>query len=161
MHEIVERAQRFLDRRPRVGDVLIIQVDIISAETAQAGLDLAQDVATRGTLKAARGVHRAGEFGRQHDVLAAIAEDLAEARLGAAARVAIGVGFVEECDAEVERLVDDLAGRCEIDAAAKIIAAEAYHRDLQAGLSEISLFHPFPRSDQSAKVAKISSSAVS
>ena len=66
-------------------------------------------------------------------VLSAVAEDLAEIRFGGAVRVAIGVGLIEERDPEVEGLVDDLAGRGEIDATAAIVAAEAGYRDLQAG----------------------------
>src|SRR6516164_5750637 len=96
----------------------------------------------------ARRVHRAGKLGRQHDVLAAVAEDLAEAALGAAARVAIGVGLIKERDAEIERFMDDLAGRGEIDAAAEIVAAETDRRDLQAGFPEISLLHPFRLPDR-------------
>src|SRR6266852_1298743 len=41
--------------------------------------------------------------------------------------------------------MDDLAGRFEIDAAAKIVAAEADDRDPKTGLAEISLFHLLPR----------------
>ena len=55
--------------------------------------------------------------------------DFAKARLGAAARVAVGVGLVEERDAEVERLVDDPARRLKIDAAAKIV--EQFQLDLR------------------------------
>ena len=89
----------------------------------------------------AGGIHRPCEFGRQHDVLATLAEDLAEARLGAAARIAIGVGFVKKGDAEVERLVNDPLRRLEIDAAAEIIAAEPHHRHKKAGSAETTLFH--------------------
>jgi hypothetical protein len=63
-------------------------------------------------------------------------------------RVAIGVGLIEERDPEVEGLVDDLAGRGEIGATAAIVATEAGNRDLQAGLSEISLLHLFRLRDQ-------------
>ena len=65
----------------------------------------------------------------------------AETRLGAAPRITIGVGLVEERDTEVERFVDDLTGCGEIDAAAKVVTAKADNRDLQTRLSEISLFH--------------------
>jgi hypothetical protein len=74
----------------------------------------------------------ARELGRQHDVLAAIPEDLAETRFRAAARIAVGVGLVEERDPEVERLVDDLSGCLEIDAATEIVAAQTDDRDAEA-----------------------------
>src|SRR3546814_20136834 len=60
---------------------------------------------------------------RQHDVLAARAEDLAHLRLGAA-HVAIGIGGVEQGDAEIECLVDHLARGFEIEAHLEIVAAE-------------------------------------
>src|SRR6266478_2903369 len=110
--EIVERPQGLLDRRQRIRLVLLVEVDPVGLQPSQAGLDLGHDVAARGALKAAGGVHRPRELRRQHNVLAAIAE---------------------------------------------IVAAEADHRDQEARLPEISLFHPFDHS----KAAKISSSAVS
>src|SRR5215207_11066810 len=73
--------------------------------------------------------------------LRALAEDLAEEALRAAA-LAIDVGGVEERDAEVERLVDDLAGRLEVDAAAEVVAAETDERHPKARRSEIALLHP-------------------
>ena len=33
-HEVVERAQGLLDRRPRVGDVLIVEVDLVGVRAA-------------------------------------------------------------------------------------------------------------------------------
>ena len=87
------------------------------------------------------GVHRARELGGQHDALAAVAEDLAEARLGAAPRVAVSVRLVEKVDAEIERLVHDLPCLLEVDTAAEIVAAEPDHGDAEPGLPEISLFH--------------------
>src|SRR6185312_419279 len=81
-----------------------------------------------------------GIFGRQHDVLAAVAEDLAEDRLGAA-HVRVNVGGVEQRDAEIDRLVDHLARGFEVDAHAEIVAADADCGDAQAGAAEIANFH--------------------
>src|SRR5271167_1427709 len=78
--EIIERPQGLLDRRQRIGLVLLVEIDPVGLEPSQAGLDFAHDVTARGTLKAARGIHRPREFARQYDVLSAITEDLAEAR---------------------------------------------------------------------------------
>ena len=56
------------------------------------------------------------------------------------AALAIGIGGVEQRDAEIERLVDHLAGRLEIDAAAEVVAAETDRRHAQAGCAEIADF---------------------
>src|SRR5207248_10796430 len=50
MDEIVERPQRLLDRGPRTGDVLIVEVEAIGAEAPEAGLDCRHDVGARGSL---------------------------------------------------------------------------------------------------------------
>ena len=71
---------------------------------------------------------------------AVVAEDLAHHRFGPAA-VAVGVGGVEQRDAEIERLVDHRARGVDVDAAAEVVAAEADGRDAQAGLAEIANFH--------------------
>src|SRR6185369_4702590 len=84
--------------------------------------------------------HRHGKFRRQHDVLAAVAEDLAETGLRASL-VAVDVGGVEQGDAEIERLVDDLARGFEIDAPAEIVAAETDAGYEQARSAKIALFH--------------------
>src|SRR5271163_99169 len=94
--EIVERAHGLLDRGQRVGLVLLIEIDPVGPQAAQAGLDLGDDIAAGRALKPPRAVHRSGELGRQNDILAAVAEDLAEAGLGTAAGVAISVGFVKK-----------------------------------------------------------------
>src|SRR5207244_705747 len=80
--EIVECPQGLLDRRQGIRLVLLVEVDPVGLQPSEAGLDLGYDVAARGALKAAGRIHRSGEFGRQHDVFAAVAEDLAETSLG-------------------------------------------------------------------------------
>jgi hypothetical protein len=89
---------------------------------------------------ALRLVHHHGELGGEHDLLAAVAEQLAERGLRPAA-VAVDVGGVEQRDAAVECLVDHRARRREVDAAAEIVAAEPDHRHAQARLAEIADFH--------------------
>src|SRR6266478_8125752 len=76
--EIVERPQGLLDWCARIRLVLLVKVDPVGFEPSQAGLDLGDNVVARGALEAAGGIHRSGELGRQHDLLAVIAEDLAE-----------------------------------------------------------------------------------
>ena len=121
-------------------------------EAPQAVLDRLHDVGARAALHPAGIVHVHAELRRQHDVLAALAEDLAEEALRAAA-LAIDVGGVEERDAEIERLVDDLAGRLEVDAAAEIVAAETDERHPKARRSEIALLHPILPHAQPRKLA--------
>jgi len=129
--EVVEGAQRLLDRRQRVGAVELVEVEPVGLEPPQAVLDRLHDVGARAALHAAGIVHVHAELRRQHDVLAALAEDFAEETLRAAA-LAVDVGGVEERDAEIERLVDDLAGRLKVDPAAEIVAAETDERHPKA-----------------------------
>src|SRR5271166_4697843 len=138
-HEIVERAQRLLDRRARIRRVDLIQIDPVGAQPAQAVLHLAHDVAARSADLHAFIVHRHAELGGEYDPLAVVAEDLAQACLRSAA-LAIGIGGVEQRDAEIKRLVDHLAGRLEVDAAAEIVAAQTDHRHAQTGCAEIADF---------------------
>ena len=55
-------------------------------------------------------------------------------------RSPIDVGGVEQRDAEIERLVDHLARRLEIDAATEVVAAETDRRHAQARCAEIAYF---------------------
>ena len=90
-----QRAQRFLDRRFRIGPVQLIEIDPIGVEPSQARFDRLHDVAARCAAQRAGGVHRQAEFGRQHDVLAPGAEELSQDFLGAAL-VAVDVGGVDQ-----------------------------------------------------------------
>ncbi len=143
MHEIVERTQGFLDRRAGVGDVLVVEVDIVGAEPLEAGFDRADDVAARGALQPpplVHGtVHRTGEFGREHDVVPSSGQCAAEIFLGPAA-LAVGIGGVEKRDAEIERLVHDGTGCRHVHPPAEIVAPEPDRRDDQAGPAQIALF---------------------
>jgi hypothetical protein len=65
---------------------------------------------------------RHAEFGRDHDILAPVAEAFAEIFLGAAA-LAVDVRGVEQRDAEIERPMHDFSRRRQIDPAAEIVAA--------------------------------------
>ena len=120
--------------------MLLVEIDVVGLQPLQAGLDRRHDVAARGALLGAVVAHRLGEFGRQHDVLAAVAEHLAQHGLRAA-HARIDVGGVEQRDAEVDRLVDHLARGFEVGALAEIVAAEADGGDAQAGAAEIANLH--------------------
>ena len=138
-HEVVERAQGFLDRRERVVPVHLIEVEPVGLEPRQARLDGRHDVAARGAFLFAV-VHRHAEFRGQHDVLAAVAQHLTEHRLRAAA-AAVNVGGIEQRDPGIERLVDDQAGAFEVHPLAEIVAAKPDQRDPQARLAQIAQNH--------------------
>jgi len=118
----------------------LVEVDPVGLEAPERVLDGAHDVAARAAFQLLGVVHDHAELRRQHDLLAPVAEHLAHQRLRAAA-LAVDVGGVEERDAEVDRLVDDLARRLEVEAAAEVVAAEADDRDPQARLPQIARLH--------------------
>src|SRR5213078_1699087 len=146
LHEVVEGAQGLFDRRLGVGDMLLVEVDIIGVEPLQARLDGRHDVAPGGALPSPFPVHRPGKFAGEHDLVPPSGEGTAQLFLRPAA-LAIGVGGVEKGDAEIESLVHDGARRRIIDAPAEIVAAEPNRRDDQPGTTEIALLHrgmPYP-----------------
>ena len=79
-----------------------------------------------------------GELARQYDLLAPLAQDLAELRLRAAAP-AVHIGGIEERDAAVEGLVDDGAGGFQVQLGAEVVAAEPDQRDPKARGPEMAI----------------------
>ena len=152
-HQIVERAERFLDRRQRVEAVQLVEVDVVGAEAAQARLDRAGQVVARGADVVRSRPAAEGALGRDEHLVAPALDRLAEDLLGQAVRV--DVGRVEHRDAGLEADVDeprrlgDVArapGLEELVAAAEGAGAEAERGDLEARAAELSVFHPqFPR----------------
>src|SRR6266702_426827 len=136
MHEVVERVQGFFHRRQRIVIVLLIEVDVVGLQPCQARFHRRHDVAARCALLGAVIAHRLGIFGREHDVLATVAEHGAQHRFRAAL-AGIDVGGVEQGDSEIDRLVDHLARGLEIDALAEIVAAKADSGDAQTASAEI------------------------
>ena len=61
--------------------VQLVEIDPIGAQPLQARLDGARDVAARGARDAARAIRRHAELGRQHHLLAPLAERLDRATL--------------------------------------------------------------------------------
>ena len=88
------------------GPVDLVEVDVVGAEPAQAGLALADDPPARVAVMFGSVAHRAVHLGREDDVVAAAGERLADDLLRLAGGV--HVGGVDEVDAGVERGVDDL-----------------------------------------------------
>ena len=140
LHAVVERAERLLDRHRGVGAMHLVEIDPVALQALQARLDRLHDVAAGASLQRARLVHGIAELGRDEDILAAIAEIAAERRLGPAA-VAVDVGRVEEGDAGVERFLDDRLRVLHGHAQPEVVAAEAEHGDLDAGISYVALLH--------------------
>ena len=76
-HQLVERAERLLERRRRVGKVQLVQVDAVGAEAAQAVFDRARDVRRARTALALL-VDRTAELRRDDRLVATRAERAAE-----------------------------------------------------------------------------------
>src|SRR5688572_32629998 len=95
----------------------VVKIDPVRLETFQARLEGRQDVAPGAALQRSGLVHRQSKFGRQHDVFAPVAETFADDFFGLAA-IAVDVRGVDMRDAEIERLVYDLARRFDTDAVA-------------------------------------------
>ncbi len=126
-HELVERAERLLERRDAVVAVVLVEVDPFGAQTPERGLD-------RPAHRLGRAAVVVAELRGQHHALSPAFEDLAEVLL--ALPVTVDVGRVEEGHARVERRLDDGARARAVDAPAEVVAAEADDRDLRPVAAE-------------------------
>ena len=109
VHEISERVERLLERCLGVGLVHEIEIEPLGVESRQACVDLALDMAAR-QAAVVRPIPDGVEHFRAQKKLIANARVLcfrpaSDERLARAA--AIGVGSVEEIDAELERAVHE------------------------------------------------------
>ena len=140
LDQLRERADGLLDRRLGVDAVLLVEVDGLDAEAAQARLTRLAHVlgAAVDARRAAVGVGHEPELGREHDLVAAVADGAAHELLVVPG--AVDVGGVEQVDAEVERAVDrrDAVGlvRAAVRAGHRH-AAQADRRDVGAHLAEL------------------------
>ncbi len=144
--QIVERAQRLVERRHDVGRVDLVEIDVIRLQPLQAGLDGVHDMAARRAHIVPSRPHPAVNLGRQDDVLASdaeILEGLAESPFGLASGV--DVGRVEEIDPGIDAGFDERIGAGLVDvadmfvnplAAAEGHRAEAKRRNQKAGVAE-------------------------
>jgi hypothetical protein len=139
--QLVQGGDRLLERRLGVGAMVLVEVDVVGLEPAQARLDRPADVAAGATRLLLVAAHPRAELGGEHDLVPAALEDLAKERLRPAA-VAVGVGGVEQVDVLVDGGVDNGAGPLQVQARAEVVAAEADHRDGQAGGAELAVAHP-------------------
>jgi len=106
-HQGRHGANRLLDRHRRVAPVTVIEVDLLDAQALQGGVASLLDVvrAVVDTPLILAGFADDTELGGQHHLppsfRAALADELAEQAFVVAQPV--GVGAVEEVDAEIER----------------------------------------------------------
>lgn len=115
-----------LDRSARVDPVLVVQVDVVGAETLERALDGGADVrrAAVDDAGAATGVLHKAELGRQHDPVAAPLESLADQLLVGVG--AVDLGGVEVGDAQVQCTVDG-ADRLGVAALSDVVVAGHRH----------------------------------
>jgi len=135
--QLVERAEGVLYRHGRVRGVLVVQVDVVDAEPAQAGVARLPDVVGRGT--ALRLAHRCAELRCDHGLVASARQCRAEDLLRLAGRV--DVGGVEERDAVRECGVDDRARLIGVDPGAEVVAAQRDRRDDEIGSRQGRVLH--------------------
>jgi hypothetical protein len=141
--EIVERAQRFLDWRFRVGPMQLIEVDPIRLEPFEARLDSRHHIASRRSLEQPGVVHGPAELGRDHHARASRSENPAEKLLRSAA-IAVVVGGIEQRDAGSDGLIDDGAALLVVATKRKIVAAEADCGHHEIRVADFALFHDCP-----------------
>ena len=103
--QVGQGRQRFLDVGVRIGSVDLVEVNPVGLQAPQRVLDLGHDPAPRVAPLVRVIAHRPIDLGREHDVVAAALERLADDHLGLTGRVA--VGGVHEVDPGIQRLVDD------------------------------------------------------
>lgn len=101
----VDHAERFLHRRIGIRTVQLIEIDVIGLQAAQAVLDRGEDVAPGETSVVRPVTCLAPHFRRQHDIVPATCQRLADDLLRAPP--AVDVRRVDEVDPLVEGAMDD------------------------------------------------------
>lgn len=105
----------------------ILAIGVIGVQTAQAGLDLAEEVVARQSLVIGAGTHRRTHLRRDQQPVAPTRDRLAEDLLHRTCRV--HVPSVDEVDAGVETHVDLAPATCQVglsDASEDIAAVERH-----------------------------------
>src|SRR6266851_678168 len=153
LDDIVQRLEGLLDRRFMVPAVDLIEIDVVGAETPEAGVDLHHDGLARQPSAIRPRTHPAIDLGGDDDLVATreILDRATEDLLAAAERVA--VRRVEEVDAGFKRALDERAafllaqrpGMVTLAASAIAHAAEADPGDVEAGAAQLRIIHRLPR----------------
>ena len=128
LHELVQRVERRLDRRRRVGLVHLVDVDHVGAQPPQRAFDGPADVVARAARVVGALVHLLAELRREHDPVAAPFERAADEVL--AHPLPVDVGGVEERDPVLERRVDHRNGRVVVDPHPEVVRPEPDDRHL-------------------------------
>src|SRR5260370_27643443 len=103
-----KRCQRFFDRGLVVQAVDLVEVHVVGAEPAQAGVNRLHDVLARESFLVGIVIHGEENFGGDHQLLPRrpkVFERAAQDLFADAER--IHVGGVKEIDAQIERLLDE------------------------------------------------------
>ncbi|MCW0424987.1 hypothetical protein NB713_002930 [Xanthomonas sacchari] len=132
-HQPRHRPDRVLDRHVRIHPVLVVEVDVVHAEPAQAGLAGRLHVfrtAVDAACGRVVGVELDAELGRQHDLVAAPGQRLADQHFVGVR--AVHVGGVDEADAVLDRGMDD-RDRGGVVAAAAVERAHAHAAEAEGG----------------------------
>ena len=106
LHHIVQRFQRDLDRRVAVPAMDLVEVDVVHAQPPQAGVNARHDRLTRQAARVQPLAQREENLGGDDHFVAVgeVADGAAQDFLAVA--VGIGVGGVEEVDAQLQRALD-------------------------------------------------------
>jgi hypothetical protein len=127
--EVGERAEGLVEVDGRVPAVDLVEVEVVGAEAAQRVLDRDHDPAAGAAAVVRVVVEGHEELRREHDVVAASGEGLADDDLGLA--LGVDVGGVDEVDPGVQRPVDGL------DAFVVVLGAPlAEHHGAEAQLAD-------------------------
>src|SRR5438270_444382 len=138
-HELVECAQRLLDRRRRIGLVHLVDVDHIGAQSPQRSLDRPADVLARAARLGRVRIHRLAELRREEEGVASPLERTSDELLARALRV--DVRRVEERYPLLDRLFQHGLRLLVIDSRAEVVRAEPDDRDLGAFRAERTRLH--------------------
>ncbi len=124
----------------------LVQVDVVGAKPAQAGVDARADGLARQAAAVRAGPHGIEHLGRDDHLVAhgEVAQRAPDYLLAFAA--AVHIGRVEEVDAQVERLADEAAARFLVGAPfacghAVAHAAQSQARYLEAGAAQVDIVH--------------------
>ena len=147
LHQGFQRTEGFLERGTAVPLVHLVEVDVVDAQAAQAGLAGPDQVVARGAFIVGPLTHREARLGRQHHPVSAALERLTDDLLGPT--VGVDVGSVDQVDAGVEaqvelatRLLDPVgADLGELAEPAQAHRAEADRGDAKPGSPQVAVFH--------------------
>ena len=147
-HQVVHGAKRFLDGGVGVHGVGLVEIDEVRIEPPEAGVGRVHDVAPAQTPVVGQVAHRAAALGGQ-DHLVALArgfEPRTDHLLGAAGPAPLDpgrvvIGRIDEAAARLDEEVQHLRGFLIVGVPPEGGGAKADLRDLQAGGSQLPIFH--------------------